>query len=220
MRLKERIRSGAPLHIGFLPLALSGEGIRAKAEGQDWDLAFVDLQHAPYTEPQLVEFLRDAAVAGVPIMLRIPHPSATWQVSRLLDFGAAAVLVPMVETAETVEGAMSNFYYPPLGNRSCGLGLAYGYDSTMSPRGYADWWNDNGVLAIQIETIEAVLNIRNLVRRDVDLILFGGTDLSFSVGATPRCPFASVEECRQHAVDETRDLGERVGVADLPFGKF
>lgn len=220
MTLKERIHSGAPLHIGALSLGVSGEEIRAKADGQGWDLAFVDLQHAPYTEPQLAEFLRETTAAGVPIMLRIPHPSAVWQISRLLDFGAAAVLVPMVETPETVDDAVTNFYYPPAGNRSCGLRLAYGYDSGMAPRAYADWWNNNGVLAIQIETIEAVINIRNLMRRGVDLILFGGVDLSFSVGATPDCPFASVEECRQHVVEETRDIAVRVGLADLPFGKF
>jgi len=133
---------------------------------------------------------------------------------------AAGVLVPMVEAPDTVEDAVANFYYPGAGNRSCGLGLAYGYSSAMSPRAYADWWNDNGVLAIQIETVEAVLNIRNVLYRGVDLVLFGGTDLSFSVGATQGSPFSSVEECQQYVVEETRDLDVRVGVADLPFGKF
>jgi len=220
MTLKERVHSGAPIHIGALSVGCSEEEIREKAAGQGWDLAFVDLQHAPYTEPQLAAFLTDATASDVPIMLRIPHPSATWQISRLLDFGAAAVLVPMVETPEAVEEAVANFYYPPAGNRSCGLRLAYGYDSGVTPRAYADWWNDNGVLAIQIETFEAVLNIRNLVQRGVDLILFGGVDLSFSVGVTPDGPFASVEECQQHVVEQTRDLDVRVGVANLPFGHF
>ncbi|MBT3381856.1 MAG: hypothetical protein HN742_30730 [Lentisphaerae bacterium] len=220
MTLKERVHSDAPLHIGMLSVELSGEEIRAKAEGQGWDLAFVDLQHAPYSEPQLAAFLTMATEAGVPIMLRTPHPDAAWLSSRLLDFGAAAVLIPMVETSTTVEDAVANVYYPPLGNRSCGLRLAYGYDPAMSPRGYADWWNANGILAIQIETIEAVLSVRNLVQRGVDLILFGGTDLSFSLGVNPDCPFTSVAECRQYVFEQTEDLDVRVGMADLPFGRF
>ncbi|MBM4081090.1 MAG: hypothetical protein FJ278_15410 [Planctomycetes bacterium] len=220
MNLKERIRSGAPFHIGALAVDLPLDQMEKKCVGKGWDLAFVDLQHSPYTEPQLAEFCKRATALEVPLMLRAHHPSAAWQISRLLDFGAAGVLVPMVETPETVAEAVAAFYYPPLGKRSCGLRFAYGWSANQTPRAYADWWNANGILAVQIETVQAVLDVRRLVQPGVDLLLFGAVDLGFSLQASPGCPFKSVEECRQHVVNETRGLGVRVGLGDGPFGRF
>jgi len=220
MTCKERIRSGAPFHIGALSVDLTPEQIAEKAAEQDWDLAFVDLQHNPYTEPQLVDFCRSAAALDIPVMLRADHPCAAWRISRLLDFGAAAVLLPMVEDPARAAEAVSNFYYPPLGDRSCGLRFAYGWRGERTPRAYADWWNENGILALQIETVQGVLNVRRLVQPGVDLLLFGAVDLGFSLAANPDCPFASVAECRRHVVEQTRDLDVRVGVGDMPLGRF
>ena len=220
MTLKERIHSGAPLHIGSLAVDLCPEDIEKRAAGQGWDLAFVDLQHTPYSEPQLAAFCQAASDSEVPIMLRVEHPRAAWQVNRFLDFGAAAVLVPMVEEPETVEEAVSHFYYPPIGQRSCGLRYAYGWEPNGNPRAYADWWNANGILAVQIETVKAVLNSRSLAQAGVDLMLFGAVDLTFSMEATPDCPFASLEECHRHVVEQTRDSGVRVCPGDMPLGRF
>jgi len=220
MTLKERIRSGAPFHIGMLPVDTTPEEVAARTTGKGWDLAFVDLQHTPYTEPQLAQLCRSAAAVGVPIMVRIHHACATWQIGRCLDFGAAGVVVPMCEDPARVADAVQHFYYPPQGSRSAGLRLAWGWDGSRTPAAYATWWNANGVLALQIETVRAVLDVRSLVRPGVDLLLFGACDLGFSLAATPDCPFASVAECQRHVVEETRGLDVRVGVADAPFGRF
>jgi len=220
MTLKERIHSGAPFRIGALAVDLLPDQMQAATVGKGWDLAFVDLQHAPYSEPQLVEFCRRATALGVPLMLRTPHPYAAGQISRLLDFGAAGVLVPMVEEPAVVEAVVASFYYPPVGKRSCGLRFAYGRAGNQTPRAYADWWNANGILALQIETVQGVRDVRRLVQPGVDLLLFGAVDLGFSLQANPDCPFKSVAECQQHVVEQTRGLDVRVGVADLPFGQF
>ncbi len=220
MTLKDRIRSGEPFHMGLLPVDLTGEEIRTQMQDQGWDLVLADLQHSPYTEPRLVAFCHAAAAAGLPVMLRVPHPAAAWQIGRYLDFGAAGVLVPMTEDPARVDQAVRNFYYLPKGVRSCGLGYAYGRQPDQTPRAYADWWNETGILALQIETVRAVQHVRSLVLPGVDLLLFGACDLGFSLDANPDCPFASVAECQQHVVEQTRELDVRVGVADVPFGRF
>ena len=43
MNLKERIRSGAPLHIGALAIDTPLDKMDTRADGKGWDLAFVDL---------------------------------------------------------------------------------------------------------------------------------------------------------------------------------
>jgi len=221
VNLKERLHAGAAVHIGALAVDTPLDQLEGKIAGQGWDLAFVDLQHAPYTEPQWVALCQRATALGLPLMPRAPHPSAPWLIGRLLDGGAAAVLVPMVEAESVVEAAVENVYYPPVGRRSCGLRYALGWSgSGLTPRGYADWWNANAILALQIETVEGVLNCRRLYRPGVDLILFGSTDLTFSLEAHPEGPFRTVAECHQHVVSQMAGLDVRVCPADLPFGRF
>lgn len=218
--LKHHVRSGAPLHIVSASLHMTEQALAGHLVDQPCDMLFVDLQHAPYTEPQLVAFCAAASRLGSPVLLRIRHPALVCEISSLLDFGAAGVLVPMVEDAVTVAQAVEAFYYPPVGKRSVGPRFAYQYGVSTDPRAYADWWNDSGVLALQIETVRGVAKARSLALPGVDLLLFGATDLTFSLAANPASPWRTVEDCQRHVVEQTLDLGVRVGVGELPYGRF
>lgn len=218
--LKERLHRGEPFRIGCASVDTSEDQLREYLQAEPSEMLFVDLQHSPYTEPQLVSFCATAAAAGAPALLRIRHPRLVCEIGRFLDFGAAGVLVPMTERPETVREAVEAFYYPPLGGRSVGLRYAYGWGEIRDVRAYADWWNEHGILALQIETVAAVEAVRSLVLPGVDVLLFGGTDLGFSLAAHPECPWSAVAECLQHVSAETADLDVRVGVGELPFGRF
>jgi 4-hydroxy-2-oxoheptanedioate aldolase len=219
MSLKQRIRNGEALFIDFVSLSMSEEKLAARAAEKP-DMFFIDLQHGPYTEPQLVAFCATCAKLGIPPLVRARHPELHAMLGSYLDFGAGGVLVPMVDKEEVVEHSQRAFYYPPIGERSCGLQYVWGRAGVPGVREYADWWNENGVLAIQIETVRGVRNVRNLAKSGVDLILFGGNDLSFSLAANPDCEFASVAECQQYVCEQVAGLPVRVGVSDLPFGRF
>lgn len=218
--LKQRIRSGASFCIGSASIDMPEDELGQYLVEKPCDMLFVDLQHTPYTEPQLADFCTVASHLGSPVLLRIRHPDLVCQISSFLDFGAAGVLVPMAEDPANVSEAIAAFYYPPVGRRSVGPHFAYQYGAFTDPRAYADWWNDSGVLALQIETLRGVANVRSLALPGVDLLLFGATDLSFSLAANPDSPWCSVEDCQRHVVEQTRDLGVRVGVGDMPFGTF
>ncbi len=222
MNLKEKIHSDAAFHIGFTSPDITKEELAVKAEGQNWDILMVDIQHNPYTEPQLVALCKSAKTIGLPVMFRIPHPAAAWQIGRFLDFGAAGILVPMTEDPVQVSDAIRNFYYPPMGGRSCGLSNAYGWTGAggKDPDAYAHWWNTNGILALQLETVQAVQRIRELVKPGIDLLLFGGRDMSFSIKAFSDCPFASLADCQKHVVEQIRGMDVRVGISSAPFGRF
>lgn len=219
MTLKQRIRNGEPLFIDFVSLTMDEEKLAARAADGP-DLFFIDLQHGPYTEPQLVAFCAACAKLGVPPLVRTRHPELHAMLGSYLDFGAGGVLVPMVDDVQVVERSLRAFYYPPVGERSCGLQHVWGRAAIPGVREYADWWNENGIFAIQIETVRGVRNVRKLAKPGVDLILFGGNDLSFSLDATTDCEFASVAACQQFVCEQVADLPIRVGVADAPFGRF
>jgi 2-keto-3-deoxy-L-rhamnonate aldolase RhmA len=130
------------------------------------------------------------------------------------------VVVPQVETEATVDEAIQSFYYPPLGKRSWWPQFAYGHDRSREQREYADWWNANGILVMQLESVEAILNVRKLAKPGVDLLAFGAADLGLSMEAHPRSPFASFEECHAFVVEQCADLPIKVGASRSQVGQM
>ena len=219
MTLKQRIHAGEPLSIAWASLETAGGELEARLTGGDWDLVFVDGQHAPFDERTLVAFCRTVNELGVPALLRIRHPRLAYLAGNYADLGPLGILVPLVETEATVDDAIQGFYYPPLGKRSWGPTYGFGRADVSDREAYAAWWNDHGILAVQIETVEAVANARALAKPGVDLFLFGSNDLSFSL-AHADGRFSSIEACWQHVMDQTEGTGVRVAAGMLPYGEF
>jgi 4-hydroxy-2-oxoheptanedioate aldolase len=218
--LKQRIHDGDALAIAWASLAMDYDTLVSRLTEAPWDLVFVDAQHAPYDEDKLVAFCQIAADLGVPSMLRIRHTRLAFLAGNYADLGPLGILVPMVETEATVEEAVEQFYYPPLGKRSWGPTFGYGRAALQDREAYAAWWNTHGILALQIETTTAVRDVRTLAKPGVDLLLFGSNDLSFSLATTPACPFDSMEDCWEHVMRETVGTGVRVAAGMLPYGRF
>jgi 4-hydroxy-2-oxoheptanedioate aldolase len=218
--LKQRIYDGDALNIGWASLTMARDDLIAALSEETYDLVFVDAQHAPYDEHALIAFCATAAEAGVPPLLRIRHTKLAFLAGNYADLGPLGILVPMVERAATVEEAVANFYYPPLGKRSWGPIHGYGRDGIKDRAAYGAWWNAHGILALQIETVEGVANARELAVPGLDLMLFGGNDLSFSLEAHPESPYASVEACWRQVEKATVGTGVRVASGFLPYGRF
>src|SRR4051812_21526171 len=214
--LKRRVREGAALHVPYVSLDEPSLEVERRYRERRCDLAFIDLQHAPGSDRELVAFCARSTALGVPVQVRIRHPREAYLCGRYCDLGALSVLVPLVEDPETVREAIDAFYYPPLGRRSWGPGNAYRADG-IADADYAGWWNRNGVLAIQIESATAALRARDLALRGVDLVLFGGADLALDLGAR-RDSFLSVEAAIAHATRALRGSGVRVVPTPSPIG--
>ena len=126
------------------------------------------------------------------MQLRIPHTRQAYMVGRYLDLGPSAVLIPEVMEPETVDDAIAYAYYGPIGRRSWGganrRGL-HGSTQGVDRRAYAAWWNDYAILAIQVESVEAVTNIRKLAKPGVSVVTLGPTifPLAWRITRTIRC---------------------------------
>ena len=218
--LKERIHSGelifgvgASLDFGRSQLEdLLGQG--------DYSFVYVDSQHAAFFEKDLVAFCGHAESLGIPVQLRIPHTRHTYLIGRFLDLGPSGIMVPEVEDGAEVDEAIRYFYYAQVGRRSSGgvarrnLG-AFGEPTdpaSIDRLAYADWWNSNGILAIQLESVEAVINARKLAKPGIDLLAFGPNDLRFSMESLPHSPFKTVDECIRHVLEQMRDSTVQVSL--------
>jgi 4-hydroxy-2-oxoheptanedioate aldolase len=216
--LKQRIHRRETISIAGGTVDMSDERLKALvAAGHD--LLFIDAQHQPVNEKELLSFCKKATEVGLPVVVRITHPDEAHLAGRYLDFGALGIIVPMVERPETVLRAIESFYYPPIGRRSWGPGRAYGWHN---PEGfaYAGWWNSRGVLMIQFESLAAILGAKDLVKPGVDMVVFGACDLTLDLASKPDAPFKTFDDCLKHVIRETAGMDVKIATGKSPLGKL
>lgn len=151
--------------------------IMAKA-GFDW--LTVDMEHSAITLHQAQQLIQVIELAGCVPLVRVGVNDATL-IKRVMDAGAHGVIVPMVNTWEEAEKAVNAVKYPPVGNRGVGLARAQGYGTTFED--YKKWVQDESVVIVQVEHIEAVNNLEDILSVEgVDAFIIGPYDLSGSLG--------------------------------------
>jgi 4-hydroxy-2-oxoheptanedioate aldolase len=217
--LRQRIKDGEVLVALRGSLATSKDQLADIWSTGKFDYIWIDGQHTPFTEPQLVDYCRAAEELNIDVQLRIPHTRHAYLVGRFLDFGLSAVLIPEVMEPETVDDAIAYAYYGPIGRRSWGGLFRRGLGSIGTDRHtYASWWNEYVVLGIQVESVEAVTNVRKLAKPGVSVVTFGPQDLSFNLDDHPGYPLQSVDDCMRNVAAQLAgtDIRLAMGTATKP----
>jgi 2-keto-3-deoxy-L-rhamnonate aldolase RhmA len=132
----------------------------------------------------------------------------------VLDTGAYGVVVPLVNTAEEAERAVLFCKYPPMGVR--GVAGSKVSDYGMSLGKYIRTANDETTVIAQIETPQAVQNIREIVSvKGVDVAFVGPTDLTMTMGLLDDRSNPKVAEAMLKVVKACDDAGKAAGVMAL-----
>jgi len=219
--LKQRIRNKEPIKIASgVPFGCTRDEMEAGLSRDDYDLIGTDHQHSAANEEQLVEYCAMANEFGVGVQLRIKHTRHAYLIGNLLDLGPLAIVVPQVEKVDTVDEAVDAFYYPQMGKRSWGPSSGYGIKGSMARLEYAEWWNNTGVLILQIESVDAVINVRKFAKPGVDMVTFGENDLNFSIESYPRSPTQNLQDCTAHVQAQLEDTHVKVGAGSTPTGRL
>ena len=151
--------------------------IMAKS-GFDW--LTVDMEHSAITLHQAQQLVQVIELAGCVPLVRVGENNPNL-IKRAMDTGAHGVIVPSVNSKEDAVRAVHAVKYPPLGTRGVGLARAQGYG--MEFEKYKEWLNKESVVVVQIESIQAVKNLRDILRvKGVDAFIVGPYDLSGSMG--------------------------------------
>jgi 4-hydroxy-2-oxoheptanedioate aldolase len=105
-----------------------------------------------------------------------------WMINRVLDLGAAGVIVPLVNNAEEARRAVSGCRYPPHGLRSYGpLRAALSVGSADPERLEA-----GALCFVMIETRPGLDNVEEIAATPgLDGIYIGPSDLSIGLGREP-----------------------------------
>lgn len=200
--LKQRMNEGEVLVGVGIPMKTDPNHLDSILQEGGYDFLWVDGQHAPLNEERLADLCKAADEKGIHVQFRIKHTRHTYLVGNYLDLGPSGVEVPQVEEESTVDDAVANFYYPPKEVRSWGGRTRAGLAERNSLDQYPEWWNDHGVMWVQVESIDAVSNARQLARPGVDCLSFGPMDLTFSLRSHPNHPFKTVDDCVRHVVEQ------------------
>jgi 2-keto-3-deoxy-L-rhamnonate aldolase RhmA len=158
--------------------------------GYDW--LCVDMEHSAITLHQAQQLIQVIDLAGVVPLVRVGSNDPN-EIKRVMDAGAVGVIVPMVNDADQARAAVAAVKYPPVGKRGVGLARAQRYGFGFEE--YEPWNQDQSVVIVQIEHIDAVNNIEDIMSvPGVDGFLIGPYDLSGSLGMPGRFEEPIVEE--------------------------
>ena len=69
------------------------------------------------------------------------------------------------------------------------------------------------MVAVQLESTEAISNASQLARPGVDYLAFGPNDLMFSLEGHPNYPLRTVEDCMRNVAAQVEGTGMRLGMA-------
>ena len=180
----EKFRRGEP-SLGIISHLLSAPAIEVLAyTGMDYVL--IDLEHSPIGAEHAARRVGVAQGAGLAPLVRVDGIERS-PILKMLDAGAAGLVVPQLETVEQARKLVSYAKFPPLGNRGyCptrdgGWGSGSCYERGMD--GYMAEANASTLLIPQCETAGCLEHIEEIAAVEgVDGIFIGPFDLSIALG--------------------------------------
>ena len=176
-----------------------------------FDFVVIDLEHSPISLESAHQLIGTALHTGVAPLVRVPGLGAGI-VQRVLDSGAAGVMVPHVDTVAQARAAVSAVRFPPLGARGVGSTGRAGAWGALPRADYLRYGREEVVLIAQIESAEGVRQAGEIAAVEgVDALLVGAADLSVSEGRGETDP--AVVALIARAVEAGRAAGVPVGNA-------
>jgi 4-hydroxy-2-oxoheptanedioate aldolase len=183
---KKELRAGNPKMGLFVNSHSPTVAEQLAHSGYDWLL--IDTQHGPMNYEKLSAMLSGVSSGGAKSMVRVGGYDDRPGIQQALDLGADGVLVPYINTADEARQAVSCTKYPTAGTRS-----VYFPQRSMNKAGllgYAGNFNNNGIVALQVETASCIENIVEIASvPGVDILFLGQNDLCMSMGLFEKYKF-------------------------------
>src|ERR1700758_4067346 len=176
---KKQLREGKPKMGLFLNAHSPTVAEQLAHSGYDWLL--VDTQHGPMGYEKLSAMLSGISNGGAKSLVRVGSYADRPGIQQALDMGADGVLIPYINTADEAREAVSCAKYPTVGTRSVYFPQRSMYKGGLL--GYAGGWNNEGIVALQVETASCIENIAEIAAvPGVDILFLGQNDLCMSMG--------------------------------------
>jgi 4-hydroxy-2-oxoheptanedioate aldolase len=183
--LRRRLASGETVFTAWSHIASAHlAGVIAGAGYADVTL---DMQHGAHDERSVHDCIEAIRRAGASATVRVPV--GRWDmVSRALDFGAGAIIAPMINSVDDARQFAAHAKYPPVGQRSWGPGRAMELDGDNAgysgSTGFLTSQNDATLALAMIETRGALDALDEILAVDgIDGVFVGPADLSIALNS-------------------------------------
>ena len=211
--LREKIANEDRITTGMLCTFHFWPGMIEMAMKAGLDYVIIDLEHLTYDAQMVAEACAIGRREDFPVLIRPPAAEYT-PVRLAMDLGPCGMLVPMVETLETMQTIQDAVYMRPRGKRRPGgMGNYWVQDYN-----YETWKReveDDFIILPQIESRLGLSNVKDIAAHALTTaIAVGPYDLSADLGNcyNPDAP-AQLE-----ALKAIRDAGRAAGKAMWMIG--
>jgi len=175
-----------------------------------FDWLVIDTEHSVIGIKKVQELIQIIDLKNITPLVRLTSNNSDL-IKRVMDAGAYGVIVPMVNTKEDALNAIKSVKYPPIGKRSVGLARAQGYGSSFNK--YKSWINNESIIIVQIEHIDAVNNIDEIFSiDDIDGYIIGPYDLSASLGISGELNNSKVLDAEKIVLKSAKKYNKIAGI--------
>ncbi len=156
--------------------------IPAVAAACGYDAIYVDLEHTSTSLETAAMLCAGAAGAGIGGLVRVPSQDPT-VIARVLDGGAAGIIVPHVDSVAEAQEVVAAARFPPVGRRSISGPTVISGFGPRSPSELTACLERRTAVAVMVETPNAVRAADALAAvPGIDMILIGVSDLTAEMG--------------------------------------
>jgi 2-keto-3-deoxy-L-rhamnonate aldolase RhmA len=201
--VKQKLAAGGRVVGGTV--ATADPDIYCAMANSGFDFLWIEMQHSPLTYSDVARMIWACRDAPAIPFIRIPA-ATEGDIQKATDIGALGIIVPMVDSMDEIQDAVTYAHYPPLGKRSQGGGqyrALWGAD-------YRATANENIMVVAMIEQpagVEIVEEVANL--EGVDVVFVASSDLGSFTGLRQGHP--DYEALVTRVKDATLAAGRTVG---------
>ena len=176
-----------------------------------FDFALIDAEHGPMDLETCEQMIRAADVVDTTPLVRIAM-NIQQNILRYLDMGALGVQLPLLNNKADVENVVRSVRYRPEGRRGL-AGVRANSWGMWGPLGeYVVEANRQNLVICQIETLEAVENLKEILTvPGIDVVFIGPNDLSQAMGYPGQMKHPEVQKTIDKLVEEIHAAGKALG---------
>lgn len=208
LTLKHRLVAGETLLGGIV--RMPAEQLVELGAISGLDYVVIDCEHGPADLIALQHHLALADAHQLPVLVRVGYCDPGL-VLRVLDLGAAGIIVPHVDTAADAEAAVAAAHYPPLGRRGFATSTRAGRFGAVLPAEHLKTATESTLVVVMIETDAGCRNAASILAIDgVDAVLCGPADLAVSLGLSGGASEPEVQQRLHDVQSQALSVGRHV----------
>jgi 2-keto-3-deoxy-L-rhamnonate aldolase RhmA len=186
------------------------------ARGAGFDFLLLDMEHGRIA----IDALTSVCVAGLfaqfPVLARVTGPSSP-DIARVLDCGAAGVIVPHVDTADQARAIVKACRFAPVGNRAIPGPLAILDFDVTTPAHLIEASEANVQVHAMIESKHALLQVDEIAQvQGLTGLVIGANDLAADLGHLGDLAHPEVAQAFADIAQAAKSANIGFGVMGLP----